>query len=83
MEFHHWPWGVFRHGTPVHVAARYYEMFLILSLVNKTFFASNRRSGLYLLSSVFVQDPIMFGDLNLPLGCQVLVSEEDNTTLID
>jgi hypothetical protein len=39
--------------------------------------------GEYILRGVFVQDPEMFEDLNLPLGCQVLVSKEDNTTLVD
>jgi hypothetical protein len=39
--------------------------------------------GEYILRGVFVQDPEMFEDLNLPLGCQVLISEEDNTTLVD
>ena len=37
----------------------------------------------YLLCGMRVQDPEVFEDLNLPLGCQVLVSEEDNTAFVD
>jgi hypothetical protein len=39
--------------------------------------------GAYLLRSMIVQNPEMLKDLNLPLCCQVLVSEKDNTALID
>lgn len=43
------------------------------------------RKGLarYFLRGMRVQNPEMFEDLNLPLGCQVLVSEEDNTAFVD
>jgi hypothetical protein len=37
----------------------------------------------YLLRSMFVQNPKMLKDLNLPLCCHVLVSEKDNTAFID
>ena len=37
----------------------------------------------YLLCGMCVQNSEMFEDLNLPLSCQVLVSEEDNTAFVD
>lgn len=38
---------------------------------------------MYFLGSMFVQDPKVLENLNLTLSCQVLVPEEDNSTLID
>ena len=32
---------------------------------------------------MFVQDPEVFEDLHLPLRCQILVFEEDNTAIIN
>lgn len=32
---------------------------------------------------MFIQDAKMLKDLNLPLSCQVLISKENDTTLID
>jgi hypothetical protein len=37
----------------------------------------------YILRGMRVQNPEMFENLNLPLSCQVLVSEEDNTAFVD
>jgi len=38
---------------------------------------------MYILGGVFVQGPKIFKDLYLPFSFQVLVSEEDNTALVD
>lgn len=37
----------------------------------------------YLLRGMRIQNSEMFEDLNLPLGCQVLVPEKDNTAFVD
>ena len=42
-----------------------------------------RDEAKYFLSGMRVQNPKMLKDLNLPLSCQVLVSEEDHSAFID
>ena len=73
-------------GPPVSVAPSNYKMFCILGSVRQACFFNLKffsiKFGEYTLHGMFVQDPEMSEDLNLPLSCQVLVSEEDDTALI-
>jgi hypothetical protein len=59
------------------------KCFVSWQVLESSFSTGSRDAAEYFLSGVRVQNSKMFKDLNLPLSCQVLVSEEDHTAFID
>lgn len=85
MEVRHWPRGVIQKRPPIRIVPSDNEVLRILSTVRegKFFLYPGNDVGKYFLSGMRIQNPKMLEDLDLPLGCQVLVPEEDNTAFID
>lgn len=77
----HWPWGVLKKASPIGIVASNNEVLRILKDVSNN--PSESMMVAYLLRGMDIQFTQVLENLNLPLGRQVLVAEEDDAALVD